>query len=107
MGGLTSLLPCGLLGAAYLKAGGTLNAVGGASLMAAFWLGTLPALLATSTLASWCQAGEKDWRPRVLAASMIAVGVLTLFQALSPVAPPCSEDTQRLHWGRCHPTTQL
>ena len=89
MGGLTSLLPCGLLGAAYLKAGAALSAGGGVVVMGAFWLGTLPALLASARLTVWC--GSHQTRQRVLAAAMIAVGVLTLWNALAPDPQACCQ----------------
>ncbi|MBK8479619.1 MAG: sulfite exporter TauE/SafE family protein [Proteobacteria bacterium] len=45
LGTLTTLLPCGWLYAFVVAAAGTGSAWRGAALMAAFWLGTVPALL--------------------------------------------------------------
>ena len=79
MGAVTCLLPCGLLGAAYLKASGS-GLWGGVALMLAFWVGTLPALLANASLARFAGRG---W---VLGAAMVAVGLWTLGVAFWPSA---------------------
>ncbi len=44
LGGLTGLMPCGWLWAYVVVAAGTGSLAGGASVMATFWLGTVPAL---------------------------------------------------------------
>lgn len=44
LGGLTGLMPCGWLWAYVVVAAGTGSLVGGAAVMATFWLGTVPAL---------------------------------------------------------------
>lgn len=44
LGLLTAVLPCGLLGAAWMLAATSPSPANGALAMAAFWLGTLPAL---------------------------------------------------------------
>ncbi len=44
LGGLTGLMPCGWLWAYVVVAAGTGSILGGAAVMAAFWLGTVPAL---------------------------------------------------------------
>ena len=46
LGLVLGLLPCGLLYGALAAAGGTASALGGATAMAAFALGTVPALIA-------------------------------------------------------------
>lgn len=50
LGLLTAVLPCGLLGAAWMLAATTGHPLLGAAWMAAFWLGTLPALLLAQSL---------------------------------------------------------
>lgn len=44
LGGLTGLMPCGWLWAYVVVAAGTGSVLGGAAVMGAFWLGTVPAL---------------------------------------------------------------
>ncbi|MCR9161372.1 MAG: sulfite exporter TauE/SafE family protein [Nannocystaceae bacterium] len=44
LGGLTGLMPCGWLWAYVVVAAGTGSILGGAAVMATFWLGTVPAL---------------------------------------------------------------
>jgi len=51
VGLLTTLLPCGWLYAFVATAAGTASPVAGAALMAVFWLGTLPALVAVGSAA--------------------------------------------------------
>lgn len=84
---LTGLLPCGWLWAFVVAAAGTGSALSGALLMAAFWLGSSPALALCGT-----------WLPRVInpvlrrvpgltGAALIACGLIliaTRLQALQP-----------------------
>lgn len=79
--GLSStLLPCGWLYGFALTAAGTGGAASGAAVMAAFWVGTLPALLGLGlglrTLAGWL-------RPRLgwlMPVALIAMGLVTIAQ---------------------------
>jgi uncharacterized protein len=48
IGGITPLLPCGWLYAFVAIAAGAGGVLGGASVMAAFWIGTVPALIAVA-----------------------------------------------------------
>ena len=81
---LTALLPCGWLWAYVVLAAST-GSVGHALLvMAAFWLGSVPALLGVGLLAG--ELGRRVGRhaPRITAAIMIVLGVLSLAGKLSP-----------------------
>lgn len=79
--GLSSaLLPCGWLYAFAVLAAGTGSAGRGALLLAAFWSGTLPALLG---LGLGVQRLTQRWRaqvPRLSALLMLALGAYTVFQ---------------------------
>ncbi len=72
-------LPCGLVYSAVAMAAATGTAAGGAAVMAAFWAGTLPALLVTGTL-----AGRLPRRPGLRRLS----GALLLLAGLAALALP-------------------
>jgi sulfite exporter TauE/SafE len=85
MGLASALLPCGWLYAFVLVAAGTGSAASGAVTMAAFWLGTVPALLGVS-LGVRALAQRVGRRLPVLSAlALIAVGLTTV---LSRAAMP-------------------
>jgi len=79
--GLSSaLLPCGWLYAFAVLAAGTGSAARGALLLAAFWSGTLPALLG---LGFGIQRLTRRWRaqlPRLSALLLLALGAYTVVQ---------------------------
>lgn len=79
LGGLWGLLPCGLVYSALALALSSGNGLQGALLMAAFGLGTVPAV----TLSSWASAPVAAWLRRdgvrwAAGASLIAFGLWTL-----------------------------
>lgn len=100
LGGLTGLMPCGWLWAYVVVAAGTASMLEGAAVMAAFWLGTVPALAAVGV--GLGKLGRRAgahlrWAVPLL---MLAAGGLTLAtrgavvwaQAAAPdesPAPPC------------------
>lgn len=83
-GSMTALLPCGWLYAFVVTAAGT-GAVDRAMLvMAVFWLGSVPALLA---VAAGVQRATGRWRarlPLVTATSVLLMGLLTMGLVLRP-----------------------
>jgi len=88
LGLLTPVLPCGYLYAFVLSAAGTGSPFGGALLMAAFWLGTLPALFGVGYVVRRLSQATRARLPLVTGLTLIAVGVLgVLGRGLSPVAP--------------------
>lgn len=98
MGTLTGLLPCGWLWAFVVTAGGTGSAALGASVMAAFWLGTVPAMVGLLAFAGPVFARLRARMPAITAAALIAIGVGTLAlrwhdagrtQILAPHCPNC------------------
>lgn len=98
LGGSSALLPCGFLYAFALAGAATGSALGGALVMGALWLGNLPALLGFGLLLSSALGRLRRHVPLLSAASVFALGVLTLSnrvnlpafaasQALSATAP--------------------
>jgi uncharacterized protein len=73
VGGATGLIPCGWLYAFVTTAAGTGSTLGGLTVMAVFWLGTVPALFGIGI------AGSRLGRsPRFGAALVMAVGLISL-----------------------------
>lgn len=84
MGLLTGLLPCGWLYAFVAAAGGTGDALRGATVMALFWAGTLP-VMASLGLGLQRLAGPLRARlPVVTAAAVVAIGLLSIAGRLRP-----------------------
>lgn len=91
VGLLTALLPCGWLYVFVATAAGTGAAPGGALVMAAFWLGTVPVLAGVGALAQRAAGPFRRRLPVVTAAAMVVLGVLTVagkFQPIHPAAVP-------------------
>jgi sulfite exporter TauE/SafE len=78
LGAASALLPCGFLYAFALAGAATGSPWGGALVMAALWLGNLPALLGFGLLLSGALQRVKRHIPLLSAASVFALGVLTL-----------------------------
>lgn len=78
LGGSSALLPCGFLYAFALAGAATGSPWGGALVMGALWLGNLPALLGFGWLMSGVLSRLKRSIPLLSAASVFALGVLTL-----------------------------
>lgn len=82
---LTALLPCGWLWAYLAVAASTGSVAGGLLVMSAFWLGSVPALLGVGLLAK--QIGRRFARhaPRLSAALLLTLGLLSLAGKLTLV----------------------
>jgi hypothetical protein len=78
IGSLTGLLPCGWLWAFVIAAAGTASAKGGALVMTAFWLGTVPAMVGMLRVASPILERIRARMPQVTAIALIAIGLGTL-----------------------------
>jgi sulfite exporter TauE/SafE len=78
LGTASALLPCGFLYAFALAAAATSSAAGGALVMAALWLGNLPALLGFGLALGGVLARLRRHLPMLSAAAIFALGVLTL-----------------------------
>jgi hypothetical protein len=82
IGLLSTLLPCGWLYAFVATAGGTGTAAAAMLVMAFFWLGTLPAMLAVGY---GLQRVTGRWRtrlPLVTAMAVVVIGALSMFGRL-------------------------
>ena len=98
LGLVTPALPCGYLYAFVLSAAGTGSAVGGASLMGAFWLGTLPALLGVGYLVGRLSASMRARVPVLTGLALLAMGVLgVLGRGLAPAHGSEQTPAQALH----------
>lgn len=75
--GLSStLLPCGFLYAFALAALATGSTTGALATMAGFWLGTVPALVATSAAARWLRISPMRNMRRAVGVLLILLGIL-------------------------------
>lgn len=85
VGLLSAVLPCGWLWAFVAVAGTTADPLSGAGVMGAFWLGTLPALVAVGGVARL--AGDRlrrHARPLMALALLLAAGVAVAGKLPSP-----------------------
>ena len=78
MGTLTGLLPCGWLWAFVVTAGGSGHVASGSAIMAAFWLGTVPAMVGVLGALGPALGRLRARMPAITAVTLIAVGVGTL-----------------------------
>ena len=88
LGMLTPLLPCGWLYAFAVTAAGTGSALSGALLMAAFFLGTVPALAAVGVSVQLLAGRLRRHLPVMSALALVVVGLVTLAGRASYVPPP-------------------
>ncbi len=96
LGALTPLLPCGWLYAFVATAAATGSPTSGMLVMAAFWVGTLPAMAALGAGAQRALGPFARRLPAITATALVVIGVLTIsgkFDAASHlhaghVAPP-------------------
>jgi sulfite exporter TauE/SafE len=78
MGLLTACLPCGWLYAFVVAAAGTGSPLGGAGLMAVFWLGTLPVMVGLGVGVRALARPLGRLLPVGCAVAMIVVGLLAV-----------------------------
>lgn len=92
MGAMTPLLPCGLLYGMALSAGAAGTAYGGAAVMAAFAVGSMPALLLAQSQQRWLQAFprlKRYGRPVLFVATAMVLAFRIYAQQAAPEAPHC------------------
>lgn len=77
-GVLTGLIPCGWLWAFVVMAAGTGSVIGGGALMAAFWLGTVPAMVGLLAFAGPLLSRIRARVPALTAIVLIVMGLGTL-----------------------------
>jgi sulfite exporter TauE/SafE len=78
LGGASALLPCGFLYGFALAAAASGSSARGAAVMAAFWLGNLPALLGFGFALSGVLSKLRRHLPLLSAATLFGLGVFTL-----------------------------
>ena len=78
VGLLTGCLPCGWLYAFVVTAAGTGSAAAGATLMAVFWLGTLPVMVGLGVGLRGLAGPLRRYVPTACAMAMILVGLLAV-----------------------------
>ncbi len=83
LGGASALLPCGFLYGVALAAAATGSAAKGALVMAAFWLGNLPALLGFGFVLSSALTRLRRHLPMLSAVTLFGLGVLTLNERIN------------------------
>ena len=83
----TGLLPCGWLYAFLITAAGTGSALGGAALMAVFWVGTVPAMLSVGVGLQALAGPLRRHIPVACATAMIVVGLLAVGGRVLVVEP--------------------
>lgn len=81
LGAASALFPCGLLYAAWLNAASTSSPLGGWLAMSAFFLGSLPGLLAPRWLSRQCPG---PWVERIQSLAMLSAGFWMMLLALWP-----------------------
>lgn len=79
LGALTGLVPCGWMWAMVVVAAGTGSLGYGVATMAAFWLGTTPAMLGTATIIGPALARLRARLPFITGATVMALGLVTLY----------------------------
>jgi sulfite exporter TauE/SafE len=90
VGLLSALLPCGWLWAYVAVAAGTGGPATGAAVMAVFWAGTVPALVAVGAFVQAASGRLRRIAPAVCAAVLVVVGLTTV--VLRASAPPPGEE---------------
>ena len=94
----SALLPCGWLYAFVVTAAGTGSAPGGALVMAVFWTGTLPVMLAFGEAIRSLSGPLRRHVPATCAVVLMIMGLWTIFgraqlgpfaAAADPAPPPC------------------
>ena len=97
LGLLSTLLPCGWLYAFAVLAAGTGTILGGATVMAVFWVGTLPVMGALGAGVQFLAGPFRRHLPVVTSAALIVVGLFALAgrarPALAAPTPAPSDPT--------------
>jgi len=85
MGLVTTLIPCGWLYAYVAVAGGTARPIAGATVMAAFWVGTLPVMAGLGLAAQSALGPLRRRLPALTATLLLLFGLLTVANRLRPM----------------------
>ena len=95
VGLLTTLIPCGFLYSFVAVAGGTGSPLAGATVLAIFWLGTVPILATLGWIADRVVGRLRARLPILSASLLILLGLLTLTGRLA--LPPTSAMHHHVH----------
>lgn len=99
LGVFTAALPCGWLYAFVVASAGTGTPLGGATLMAVFWLGTVPALAGVGALVAPLSTWLGKRAPAAYALALVLAGLGTLTARYAFAPPPESPESCPLHAG--------
>jgi sulfite exporter TauE/SafE len=97
VGLLSGFLPCGWLWAFVVTAAGTGGALKGGAVMAAFWAGTVPALLAVGLGAQLVSAPLRRHVPAVTAVLLVCLGLFAIFGRPASVDAAIHKHQQMQH----------
>mgnify|MGYP001818182245 FL=1 len=97
VGLLSGVLPCGWLWAFLVTAAGTGSSISGAAVMAAFWLGTVPALVAVGLGAQLIGAPMRRHVPALTAVLLVALGVFAILARPTSVTAAISAHEHAEH----------
>ena len=98
IGALSAALPCGWLYAFVATSAAAGSALGGATVMAAFWLGTVPMMVAVGLSAQRLLGRFRTRLPVITASVLVILGVLTVAGRFTvPVSPMASADEHSTH----------
>lgn len=100
IGALSAALPCGWLYAFVATSAAAGSALGGATVMAAFWLGTVPLLAAVGLGAQQLLGRFRTRLPVVTAGVLVILGALTVAGRFTPsvhAVAPAAADGQHAH----------
>jgi len=90
----TALLPCGWLYAFAAAAGGTASPLRAALVMALFWTGTLPVMVALGAGLQRVAGPLRSRLPLVTASAVVVIGLLSITGRLRPPASALSSSSQ-------------
>lgn len=93
LGGLNGLLPCGMVFAALLNAILTGEILGSALAMAAFGVGTLPAMIAVTFMANKINANVRQKMNKAVPYLLTVVGILVILRGMNLNIPYISPNT--------------
>jgi sulfite exporter TauE/SafE len=100
----TPLLPCGWLYAFVLTAAGTGGVLSGLSVMTAFWLGTVPALLGMGTVLAHAGQSGRRRLPMLTGMTLIVLGLWGVFSRMAHLEQPSDAPSAATVVGKpsCH-----
>jgi sulfite exporter TauE/SafE len=102
MGVTSAVLPCGWLYTFVVAAAGQGNAWGGAAVMAAFWLGTVPMLLGVGGVVEFFRRHALRGLPHLGTAVLLILGLSTVFVRSPFTSPPNVNATDTATTHSCH-----